>query len=231
MAIPSADDTSATVLRSARFTLSRTRANPKTQPLAKGAAEALARLLAAIDKRNEADDALLEAEAAHDFVLETLEDELERFEGRIIGIDQKKDGPHFQAIFQKARSAIVASPKADHLQVFGRIIERAQDAERPAEVRRAVKDYAAAYRQFQVSSTSVAAAGLALAKAEERERAAKMAVIVAMTRLQGKLLDLFAESRTRVARFFLKGPKPKKAKKGEKGEKKKEETKEPPPAK
>ena len=208
MALPSADDTSSTVIRSARFSVSRTKANTKTKGHAKGVGDALAHLLSAVARRNDADDATLEADALHDFTLETLEDALGRFQARVIGFEEVKNGPHLKRIFQKPLSTLVVTPKSQQAEVFGGILKRAEAAESPAEIKKAVKEYGLAVKDLLGSHKAVESAQALFAEAQKKEQTAKKAVVVAMIRIQGQLLDLFAEDRTRVARFFLKGAKP-----------------------
>ena len=107
----------------------------------------------------------------------------------------------YKRLFAKTPSQLGKSTIEARAQIFDAFVAEAESEETPAALGKSVKAVSAAWAGYQSAFKHFTVAQAALAKAREKELAAKTDNLTALRKLEGKLMDRFPDDPRRVRSY------------------------------
>jgi len=178
-------------------------ADPDARDLEPLLAAANDKLTRAVSARTAAQRAVNRCAALRDFNFRGLMAAVEALERKAsAAFDAGEAAPGYQRLFVQTPAQMGRSSLESRADLFGRFLAEAQSAETPASLHRPVKAVALAWSGYQTAARNLGAAHSALAKARDKEEAAKVDNITTLRKLEGRLTDRMPADPKRVRGYF-----------------------------
>lgn len=177
-------------------------ADPATKDLEPIVTSASDKLGKSVSARTAARRTLNRETAVRDFAFTGLASAVDLFERKARAeFDGGERAAGYQRLFPKSPSQLAKTTIEARAQVFDTFVAEAEGEETPAALAKPVKAVGAAWVGYQAAFKRFTAAHAALAKAREKEAAAKHDNITALRKLDGKLTDRFPDDPKRVRSY------------------------------
>ena len=183
-------------------------ADPETQDLEPGLNSVNQRLGAAVSARNEAQRQVNIHAAKRDYAFHAMIRVIETFERKAsAAFSSGEKDAGYRRLFPQSPAQLSRTTLEDRERVFPTFVERLADEETPAELAKPAAEVARKWKEAFAAAKAHAASITAIAKARDKESAAKEANLIALRKVEAKLLDRFAADRKRARTYFPAGPK------------------------
>lgn len=191
------------VLSTLRYCRSKLKPDPKTTDMVEAVVACMAALRLVMDKRNAAEDALIDLRGALDFAFEQFVDAIGPFSHSLLGATGgSRTAPGYVRIFKSAPSTYSTLAMRDRAAAFETLIKALLDPETPAILAPQVKHLAALHKAWANAHAEMMKAEATMAHAVAEASKVRGEGLDVLAQIDGELKKRFPRNRKRVARYF-----------------------------